>query len=465
VSVSLQFLGAARTVTGSKFLLTHRGTRILVDCGLFQGPSELKERNWEPFPVSPSEVDAVVLTHAHIDHIGYLPRLYKQGFRGPVHCTRATADIARLSLPDSGRLQEEFAAYANRKGFSKHKPALPLYTEKEAKRACRLLEPHRFHENVEVAKSFTARFHMAGHILGAAFVRMYLPNGETILFGGDLGRTNVPILKDPETIEFADYLLVESTYGNRSHAKDPPRERFCEEIQRVIETGGVLIVPAFAIGRTQEMLYYLCEMECEHAHDPLIPVYLDSPMAQEATRIYKQYPHLYDDETSEHLRRGQNPLVPRSLHTVLDAAQSKKLNDMRGPAVIISSSGMASGGRVIHHLLHRLPHEENTVLFVGFQAEGTLGRQLVEGAQSVRIMGQDVPVRARVSSVQSLSAHADADGILAWLRGFKKPPKQTYIVHGEPEAQDALQQRIRGELGWETTVPRLGDVADLGEPA
>lgn len=463
MSLSLQFLGAARTVTGSKFLLTHRGTRILVDCGLFQGPSELKDRNWQPFPVPASDIDVVVLTHAHIDHIGYLPRLYKQGFRGPVYCTRATADIARLSLPDSGRLQEEFAAYANRKGFSKHKPALPLYTEKEAKRACRLLEPYPFHENLEVAKGFTARFHMAGHILGAAFVRMYLPNGETILFGGDLGRKNVPILKDPETIEFADYLLVESTYGNRSHAKDPPRERFCEEINRVIETGGVLVVPAFAIGRTQEMLYYLCEMECEHAHDPLIPVYLDSPMAQEATRIYKQYPHLYDDETSEHLRQGQNPLVPRSLHTVLDAAQSKKLNDMPGPAVIISSSGMASGGRVIHHLFHRLPHEENTVLFVGFQAEGTLGRQLVEGADHVRIMGQDVPVRARISSIQSLSAHADADGILDWLRGFKKPPKRTFIVHGEPKAQEALQQRIRAELGWETAIPGYGDEVHLAE--
>lgn len=461
MSVSLQFLGAARTVTGSKFLLTHRGTRILVDCGLFQGPSELKDRNWQAFPVPASEIVAVVLTHAHIDHIGYLPRLYKQGFRGPVYCTRATADIARLSLPDSGRLQEEFADYANRKGFSKHTPALPLYTEKEAKRACRLLEPYPFHENLEVAKGFTARFYMAGHILGAAFVRMYLPNGETILFGGDLGRTNVPILKDPETIEFADYLLVESTYGNRSHAKDPPRERFCEEIQRVIATGGVLVVPAFAIGRTQEMLYYLCEMECERSHDPLIPVYLDSPMAQEATRIYLQYPQLYDAETSEHLRRGENPLMPRSLHTVVDATHSKTLNSLQGPAMIISSSGMATGGRVIHHLFHRLPHEQNTILFVGFQAEGTLGRQLVEGARSVRIMGQEVPVRARVSSIQSLSAHADGDGILDWLRGFKKPPKRTFIVHGEPEAQAVLQERIRNELGWETTVPEYGDVVDL----
>lgn len=465
MSPTLQFLGAARTVTGSKYLLTHRGTKILVDCGLFQGPSDLKDRNWQPFPVPASEIDAVVLTHAHIDHVGYLPRLYKQGFRGPVYCTRATADITRLSLPDSGRLQEEFAEYANRKGFSKHKPALPLYTEKEAKRACRLLEPCPFHENIEVAKGFTVRFHMAGHILGAAFVRMYLPNGDTILFGGDLGRKNVPILKDPETIEFADYLLIESTYGNRSHAKDPPRERFCEEILRVIETGGVLVVPAFAIGRTQEMLYYLCEMECERPHDPLIPVYLDSPMAQEATRIYLQYPQLYDAETSEHLRHGENPLMPKSLHTVVDAAQSKALNSLQGPAMIISSSGMATGGRVIHHLFHRLPHEENTVLFVGFQADGTLGRQLVEGARSVRIMGQDVPVRARVASIQSLSAHADADGILEWLRGFKKPPKRTFIVHGEPEAQDALQQRIRNELGWETAVPEYGDVVDLNVSA
>ncbi len=461
VVASIQFLGAARTVTGSKHALFVGKKTLLVDCGLFQGRSELKELNWKPLPIRGDQIDAVLLTHGHIDHIGYLPRLYKQGYRGPVYCTRATADIARLSLPDSGRLQEEYADYANRKGFSRHKPALPLYTEKEAVRACKLLEPIPYYENLTLPGKCTARFLIAGHILGAAFIQLYLPDGRTILFGGDLGRYNVPILKDPDEVSYADYLLVESTYGNRSHAKDPPRERFCDEIKRVIETGGVLVVPAFAIGRTQELLYYLSQTEQEHSHEPLIPVYLDSPMSAAATRIYSRYPHLYDEETSEMLRTSGDPLAPRSLHTVTDVSQSKALNFMDGPAVILSSSGMASGGRVVHHLAHRLPDERNTVLFVGYQAEGTLGRRLVEGASEVTIMGETVPVRARIASIQSLSAHADADGILRWLRGFKKPPKRTFLVHGEPEAQEALDERIRTELGWETEIPALHDVAQL----
>ncbi|MCH8274641.1 MAG: MBL fold metallo-hydrolase [Armatimonadetes bacterium] len=461
MSVTLQFLGAAETVSGSKFLLAVGKKRFLVDCGMFQGPRKLRELNWRPFPVSPDDIDAVIVTHAHIDHIGLLPRLYQQGYRGRIYCTKATSSISRLSLPDAGRLQEEFARYANKKGFSRHKPALPLYTGKDARRTCKLLHPQPFHELIQLGGGCSFRFRRAGHILGSAFIEFYLPNGEVILFSGDLGRPNMPIVRNPEPVENADYLLIESTYGNRLHRKVKIREQLKDALSHVCETGGMLVVPSFAIGRTQDLLYYLQELEAG-SECPEIPVYVDSPMAVDATAIYARHEEDHDLEMTQLRDEGKNPLKSAEVHLVRHVDQSKMLNLRAGPGIIISSSGMASGGRVLHHLAKRLPKPENMVLFVGYQAAGTLGRKLVEGAEVVKIMGRDVQVRAKVHSLLSLSAHADYEEVLAWLSHFKRPPKRTFIVHGEPPAQASLQDKIKDRLGWETEIPTLGETASFG---
>src|SRR5215475_12770150 len=467
--LTIQFLGAAQTVTGSKYVLDLNGFRVLVDCGLFQGLKELRVRNWERLPIEPSSIHCVLLTHAHIDHTGYLPRLVRDGFKGAVYATTATADLLKILLPDSARLQEEDADYANRKRFSRHAPALPLYTESDARHALRYVQPVQFGEPLRINKSVTARFIPAGHILGSSFIEITAVEPPAaagaaagreplrILFSGDIGRYDEPILNDPAPVEAADYVLVESTYGNRVHQHVDPKERLAEIINAAYERGGKVIIPAFAVGRTQLLVYYLRELEDEH-RIPVMPVAVDSPMGAEATRLYSRHheEHDIDIERIEKLQR--NPLATRNFSLVQGRGGSKALNEQKGPMVIISASGMATGGRVLHHLEQCLPDPNSTVVFVGFQAAGTRGRRLQDGEREVKIHGRFVPVNARIESIGSLSAHADSDELIRWLKGFKRPPKTTFIVHGEMDSATALEQRISAELHWKTITPAYIEV-------
>jgi metallo-beta-lactamase family protein len=450
---SLTFLGAAQCVTGSKYLLETGGRQILVDCGLFQGMKELRERNWEPLPIEPSRLDAVIFTHAHIDHTGYLPRLVKQGYKGRAFCTPATADLCRIMLPDSGRLAEDDAREANRGGYTKHSPALPLFTEDDAFEALTHLQPVGYDRPIPVAGAGTITFADAGHLLGSAFVRFRLEEdgGREIVFGGDLGRYNRPVLPDPTPVESADILLVESTYGDRIHEADDGGAKLAEVIRATVEAGGKVIIPAFAVGRVEEVIYWLKRLEDAH-RIPIVPVYLDSPMAVDALRFYAN--HSRDLDPDMQTRRGaMSAFTTRRFTAVASPQQSKEVQSSPRPCIVISASGMATGGRVLHHLKGALPKPRNTVLFVGYQAAGTRGRQLLEGTESVRIHGQEVPVAARIEHIDSMSAHADADEIMRWLRGFTRAPGMTYIVHGEPPAQAALKARVEQELGWRVHVP------------
>jgi metallo-beta-lactamase family protein len=451
---SIRFLGAAGTVTGSRFLVGWGASRVLVDAGLFQGPKELRLRNRAPWPVPPSSLSAVVLTHAHLDHSGRLPVLGAQGFRGAAWCTPATRDLAALLLPDSGRLQEEEARYANAKGYSKHAPnALPLYREEDALAVLPSLAPLRHGERREVAPGVSVRFHRAGHILGSASVEMELagPRPTRILFSGDLGRYGAPILPDPEPGLAVDALVLESTYGGRLHPSRPPDEALREEVLRAIAQGGALVVPAFAIGRAQEVLFTLRALERRGAI-PEIPVFLDSPMAIDATPMFLAHREEHDRETTRLLEAGEEPLRPAKLTFTRTPEQSKAVNAVRGPCVIVSASGMATGGRVLHHLAHRLPDPRTTVLLVGYQAAGTRGWSLQNGAATLRIHGEDVPVKARVASVEGFSAHADEAEISRWLATFPSPPRRTFLVHGEPTALAASKERL-DRMGWASHVP------------
>ena len=450
---SLTFLGAAQCVTGSKYLLETAGRQVLIDCGLFQGMKELRERNWEPLPIEPSHLDAVVFTHAHIDHTGYLPRLVRQGYKGRAFCTPATADLLRIMLPDSGRLAEDDAREANREGYTKHSPALPLFTEEDAFAALTHLQPVGYDRPIPAAGAGTITFADAGHLLGSAFVRFRLEEdgGREIVFGGDLGRYGRPVLPDPTPVESADILLLESTYGNRIHEADDGGAKLAEVIRATVEVGGKVIIPAFAVGRVEEVIYWLKRLEDAH-RIPIVPVYLDSPMALDALRFYAS--HSRDLDPDMQTRRGEmSAFTTRRFTAVASPQQSKEVQSSPRPCIVISASGMATGGRVLYHLKGALPKQRNTVLFVGYQAAGTRGRQLLEGAESVRIHGQEVPVAARIEHVDSMSAHADADEIMRWLRGFTRPPGMTYIVHGEPPAQAALKARVEQELGWPVHVP------------
>jgi metallo-beta-lactamase family protein len=458
---SITFLGAARTVTGSKYLVTAGQHRVLVDCGLYQGLKELRERNWAPLPVDPAEIHAVVLTHAHIDHSGYLPRLVKDGFKGRVFCTSSTADLCRIMLPDAGRLAEEDARDANRHGYSKHSPALPLFTEEDALAALAHLQPVGYERPMPVGGDITVEFLDAGHLLGSSFVRMRLggEGGREILFGGDLGRYNRPVLPDPTRIETTDVLLVESTYGNREHSPDDDGESLAAIIRQTIERRGKVIVPAFAVGRVEEVIYWLKRLE-DAKQIPVVPVYLDSPMAVDALRHYAN--HSRDLDPDMQARRGQmGAFTTRRFTAIQSPRQSQEIQASTAPAIVISSSGMATGGRVLWHLKTALPDPRNTVLFVGYQAEGTRGRRLLEGAKEVKLHGALVPVNAQIASIDSMSAHADAGEILRWLHGFTQPPTMTYIVHGEPAAQEALKARIDTELGWPVHVPEYQEEAAL----
>lgn len=451
---NLTFLGAAESVTGSKYLVEAGDRRVLVDCGLFQGVRELRRRNWDPLPVDPSTVDAVVLTHAHLDHTGYLPRLVRQGFKGPVFCTPGTADLCRLVLPDAGRLQEEDARQANKHGYTRWEPAEPLFSEADAFAALTRLKPVGFERRVSPVPGVEIDFTPAGHLLGSAYVRMTFGGngGRDILFGGDLGRYDRPVLPDPSRVARADVLLVESTYGDRDHDADDDGEQLAEIVRTTTGRGGKVIVPAFAIGRVEEVLYWLKRLE-EQRRIPSVPVFVDSPMAVEALRFYGQRAGELDPDLRNHGRRVMEVFATRRFQTVNSTAQSKELTASKTPSIVISSSGMATGGRVLHHLKTALPDARFTVLFVGYQAEGTRGRSLVDGAREVKIHGAFVPVNATIAKIDSMSAHADRGEILRWLGGFTEAPAITYLVHGEPAAQASLKSRIEAKLGWTVQVP------------
>jgi len=459
---SIRFLGAAGTVTGSRYLVRAPGGSVLVDAGLFQGAKELRLRNWAPFPVPPASIDAIVLTHAHIDHTGALPLLARDGFRGPVHCTPATRDLAHLLLPDSGKLQEEEARYANERGYSKHAPAAkPLYTEADAVAALRLLTPLRYGERREIRPGLAVTFHRAGHILGSATVEMELAGtggpARRILFSGDLGRYGVPILPDPDVAPGADDLLVECTYGDRVH-HGSPREDLKRAVHEAAQRAGALLVPAFAIGRTQEILFELRDLEAR-GEIPELPVYVDSPMAVDATPMYLAHREDHDDEMARLIAAGVEPLRPARLAFARAPEQSKAINAVAGACIIISASGMATGGRILHHLARRLPDERTTVLLVGYQAAGTRGWSLQNGAKTLRLHGEEVPVRARVVSISGFSAHADKDEMARWLATLPRPPSRVFCVHGEPAPLAATAQRL-AERGWTAIVPRhLEEVA------
>lgn len=446
MTLNLTFLGGAGTVTGSKYLLEDGARRILVDCGLFQGFKPLRLRNWAAFPIPPHSIDAVVLTHAHLDHTGHLPLLVKNGFRGPVHCTQATADLCEILLPDSGHLQEQDAASANRHGYSRHHPALPLYTAEDARTALRYLRPAPFDQVMPLSPGVTAKFLHAGHILGAATVVLDW-QGTTITFSGDIGRYDDPLMPDPQTPDRTDYLLMESTYGDRRHDRSDPQDELARIVGKTIHRGGTVIVPAFAVGRAQLLLYHLGKLKEAGRLPRLLPVFLDSPMAIDATEIFRRHP------ADQKLSHAEMQSMSRDVHFVHTGEESKALTAMPIAKVIISASGMATGGRVLHHLEHYAPDPKNAILFTGFQAGGTRGAAMVAGAQAIKMHGKYIPVRAQVHNMSMLSAHADCDELLRWTGGFSNAPKTTFIVHGEPTASDALRHSLEEKRNWTCVIP------------
>jgi len=461
---TLTFLGATGTVTGSKYLLEAGGDRLMVDCGLFQGAKELRLRNWNPLPVPAASIQWLLLTHAHLDHVGYIPRLVKEGFRGQILASAATVDLAKIVLPDSGHLQEEDAEFANKKGFSKHTPALPLYTYEEAVQSLEYMRAVHALEPIEISPHFIVRGFFAGHILGARMIEVTVrENGKEkrLLFSGDLGRFPQMVIPEPAVPEDGfDYMLLESTYGDRLHPKEDIAARLASIVERTASHGGTVVIPSFAVGRTQELLFLFRELiEDKKMHS--VPIHVDSPMAIDVTNLYEKHQEDLSLELDALVAKGIKPFSPPNLHFDKTVDESKQLNDARYPTIIISASGMATGGRVVHHLERCLPDHRNTILFVGFQAAGTRGQAIQSGAQSVRMYGHDVRVRAQIESIDNLSAHADYGEILAWLKRFAKSPGKTFMVHGEPKASEALGQRIREQLRWDVVVPKYLDRIEL----
>jgi metallo-beta-lactamase family protein len=452
-AATLQFLGAAGTVTGSRFLVDTGDARVLVDCGMFQGPRELRSRNWARFPLDPATIDAVVLTHAHLDHVGYLPALVRDGFAGSAYCTHSTSDLAAIVLDDSARLQEEDAAYANRKGYSKHHPALALYTQADAARAIAQLTRIDFGASVEVAPGVRAELRPAGHILGSATVALTLDRHErTLLFTGDLGRAHHPLLRPPDPPVRADVVVTESTYGDRQHEDESlALDLLARAITRTAERGGMVVIPAFAVDRTEVMLMALGRLAAE-GRMPKLPIYADSPMALAVLDVYRKAIAAADPALRE--MPATDPFdAAGELHEVHTPTESRALNDLRYPSIILTASGMATGGRVLHHLAHRLPDRRNTIVLAGFQAPGTRGQLLADGARSVKLLGHYVPVRAEVLQTSAFSVHADADELVDWLSRSPAVPDAAYVVHGEPAASEALRQRLADELDWNAAVP------------
>lgn len=455
MDVTVKFLGGAGAVTGSKYLIDLGEFEFLVDCGLYQGNRALRDRNWDKFPMPPMEMEAIVLTHAHLDHIGYLPKLVKQGFSGPIYCTEATAELAKILLLDSGKLQEEEAEYARKKGYSKHDNPQPLYTQEDAEAVFPKLVPQEFERPFSIHPDVTVTYYHAGHILGASIVKIVVKGKEQekkLVFSGDLGRYHDPILYPPSRIPKADILWIESTYGDRVSPPVKPEEELGRAIRDTFDRGGLVIIPAFAVGRTQLVMYYLFQL-MEKGKIPKAPIFLDSPMAINATKLYLDFKS--DHQLSAVLEEdGNHPFDHPQLHYFQKQEQSRSLNEYRGNAIIISASGMATGGRVLHHLFHHLPDEKNGVIFVGYQAEGTRGRRLLDGEPEIRIYGREVPVKAKIYQIDGLSAHADQNELMDWAEGFIEKPKIVFIIHGEEKSASILGQKLQEEMGWRTILPQ-----------
>ena len=460
----IKFLGAAGTVSGSRFLIDTGETRFLVDCGMFQGPKRLRLLNWERPTVPPSSIDHVLLTHAHIDHCGMLPALVRDGFQGKILATPVTAELAEISLLDAAHLQEEDARFANKMKFSKHNPALPLYTTDDAERVVPHFQRVDYDKVTELRDGTRVRFLDAGHILGSAIVEADVPiNGKSarMVFSGDLGRYDALILRDPTPIERADYLLVESTYGDRQHAPDEPVEVLASIVNETARRGGMLVIPSFAVGRTQTLLYLLRDMRLRGVI-PDLPIFVDSPMAQRVTDVFCRHIEIFDEEARAVFREtGICPILSPNMKFARSKEESQKINDMRFPAIILSASGMATGGRILHHLKYRLPDPRNTILFVGYQSVGTRGQMLRDGAREIKIHGEMVPVRAQIRNIEVFSGHADSTEIMRWLSMFKQPPKLTFVVHGEEESSKALANEIHRTLGWKTRIPEYLETFNL----
>jgi metallo-beta-lactamase family protein len=466
----IQFLGAAGTVTGSKHLINtsgdpsgKSGTQVLVDCGLFQGQKEWRERNWQDLPLSTKDLEGLILTHAHPDHCGWIPRLVKQGFRGPIYATSATIDLCSILLPDSGHLQEEDAAFHNQHKTSRHDPALPLYTEEEAQACLQYFTPVAFGETKQISPELSFRFVHAAHILGSAMAELTLTAGvggraTRMLFTGDIGRVHdqnlAPgkvVYSGPQTGESADIVVMESTYGNRRHPTDDPRPQLADLIRKTVERDGSVVVPAFAVERTQKFLFMLKEL-MESGQAPRVPVFCDSPMAIKAVEIFLKHAEEYSDVTRQLISRYGSPLTWQGFNFAQTPEESKKINDCKSRCIIISSSGMVTGGRIQHHLVQRLPDPKNTVVFIGFQAPGTRGFTIKSGAPEVKIFGQIVPIRAQVGAIEQFSDHADTPELLDWLKTFSNKPTVTYLVHGEPAASSQLREVMTKELGWNVQI-------------
>jgi metallo-beta-lactamase family protein len=454
--LTVTFLGAAGTVTGSKYLVATPRARVLIDCGLFQGLKELRLRNWRPLPVDVASLDAVVLTHAHIDHSGCLPLIVKQGFEGPVYCTPATQALCRIMLPDAGHLQEEDARYANRKGYSKHHPALPLYTVEDAKKSLERLKSLELDRNVRIAPGIALRFRRAGHLLGAASIELEI-DGRRLVFSGDVGRPNDPLMHAPRSPDHADYLIVESTYGNRRHADEDPAEQLAEVVRRTVARGGVLLIPSFAVGRAQTLLHLLALARAEARIPTDVPIYLNSPMAIDTTQLFQEF-------AGEHRLTPEQCRAMREVATnVVTVDDSKRLNERRGPMIVIAGSGMATGGRIVHHLKQFAGDPRNTILLSGFQAAGTRGAALAAGARELKIHGALWPIRAEVEQISGLSAHADYEELIRWVAPLPRRPGRVFVTHGEPAAAAAFAEHLHKAFGWRAEVPADGATVVLSE--